>query len=68
MRGHEVYNLRRYRFGGADKIAFVFAVLIIDHNNDLAVLDLLDRFLRFAGASRTSGGGPAPSATSGKES
>ena len=39
---HEVHLFRRNLFGGDDKVAFVFAVFVIDHNQKLAVLKIFD--------------------------
>ena len=42
IRRHEVDVLRRDRRGGDDQVALVLAVLIVDDDDHLAVLDILD--------------------------
>ena len=40
--GHEVDCLRRHLLGGHDEIAFVLPILIVHHDDDLALAKLLD--------------------------
>ena len=40
---HEVHLLWRNHFSGSDEIAFVLAVLIIYHNDELALLEVFKR-------------------------
>ena len=39
---HEIDRLGRHLFGGTDEVAFVFAVLGVDHDNRLARRDSSD--------------------------
>ena len=43
--GHEVDHLGRDELGRADEVALVLAVLVIGHDDDLAVAQVLDRLL-----------------------
>src|SRR5690606_27813138 len=43
MSRHEIDDLGCNAFCGANKIALVFTIFIIHHNDDLTVLDLFDR-------------------------
>jgi hypothetical protein len=40
--GHKVDDLGRGAAGGANEIALVFAVFVIDHNHDLTGFDILN--------------------------
>jgi hypothetical protein len=42
MSGHKINDLWRYTLGCTDKIAFIFAVFVIYHNDYLARLDVAD--------------------------
>ena len=40
MLEHKVYLLRCYFFGGDNKVAFVFAVFVVDHNNKFSFTEI----------------------------
>ena len=43
MRGHEIDDFRRDLFGGDGEVAFVFAILVVDHDQHAAGADFLNR-------------------------
>jgi hypothetical protein len=45
MQRHEIDHLGRDQLGRADEIALVLAVLVIGHDDDLAVAQVLDGLL-----------------------
>ena len=45
VQGHEVDHLGRRKLRGTDEIALVLAILVIGHDDDLAVAQIVDRLL-----------------------
>ena len=45
VQGHEVDHLGRGQLGRADEVALVLAVLVVGHDDDLAVAQVVDRLL-----------------------
>ncbi len=45
IRHHEVDTLCRGFFGSHDEVAFVFAILVVDHNDEFALTEVLYGFL-----------------------
>jgi len=41
--GHEADVVGRYFLRGDDQVAFVLAVLVVDHDDELALLEVFDR-------------------------
>ena len=47
VQGHEIDHLGRRELGRADEVALVLAVLVVGHDDDLAVAQVLDRPARW---------------------
>jgi hypothetical protein len=44
MRSHKINNFRRYEFRGANKIPFVFAILVVHHDHYFSLPDIFNCF------------------------